>query len=137
VSDGAAIMLALATAAGALVSSPVPLPAALGVLVVAFARRAPVLLWMAGTDALCTFFNQTWLDFTDLVFVDPVGTGWSRVIEPEKKGDDKDAKSSDDALDPKEYFGYKRDLESLCEFMGPWLSENGRWGSPVSIPGWR
>jgi carboxypeptidase C (cathepsin A) len=79
--------------------------------------------------------ESSWLGFSDLVFVDPVGTGWSRVIEPEKKGDDKDAKSSDDALDPKEYFGYKRDLESLCEFMGRWLSENGRWGSPVFIAG--
>ena len=36
---------------------------------------------------------------------------------------------------PKEYFGYKRDLESMCEFMGRWLSEHGRWGSPVFIAG--
>ncbi len=78
--------------------------------------------------------ESSWLAFTDLVFVDPVGTGFSRVIEPEKKGD-KDAKPDDDAPDPKEYFGYKRDLESLCEFIGRWLSENGRWGSPVFIAG--
>jgi hypothetical protein len=63
-------------------------------------------------------------------------TGFSRVIEPEKKGDGKDgAKPEDTASDPKEYFGYKRDLESLCEFMSRWLSENGRWGSPVFIAG--
>ena len=37
--------------------------------------------------------------------------------------------------DEKEYFGYKRDLESLCEFMGRWLSRHGRWGSPVFIAG--
>jgi carboxypeptidase C (cathepsin A) len=79
--------------------------------------------------------ESSWLAFTDLVFVDPVGTGFSRVIEPEKKGEGKDAKPADDAPDPKEYFGYKRDLESLCEFMGRWLSENGRWGSPVFIAG--
>jgi carboxypeptidase C (cathepsin A) len=78
--------------------------------------------------------ESSWLAFTDLVFVDPVGTGFSRVIEPEKK-DDKDAKPSEDAPDPKEYFGYKRDLESLCEFIGRWLSQNGRWGSPVFIAG--
>jgi carboxypeptidase C (cathepsin A) len=78
--------------------------------------------------------ESSWLAFTDLVFVDPVGTGFSRIIEPEKKGDDKD-KKPEDATDPKEYFGYKRDLESLCEFMGRWLSENGRWGSPVFIAG--
>ena len=77
--------------------------------------------------------------FTDLVFVDPVGTGWSRVIEPEKKGgggkEDGGGDKPDDAPDPKEYFGYKRDLESMCEFMGRWLSEHGRWGSPVLIAG--
>jgi carboxypeptidase C (cathepsin A) len=81
--------------------------------------------------------EESWLAFTDLVFVDPVGTGFSRVIEPEKKDGDKpgDDKKKGDATDPKEYFGYKRDLESLCEFMGRWLSSNGRWGSPVLIAG--
>jgi carboxypeptidase C (cathepsin A) len=78
--------------------------------------------------------ESSWLGFTDVVFVDPVGTGFSRVIEPEKKEGDKEAKS-DDAPDPNEYFGYKRDLESLCEFMGRWLSEHGRWGSPIFIAG--
>src|SRR3954449_3150038 len=63
--------------------------------------------------------DESWLAFTDLVFVDPVGTGFSRIIEAEKSGDDK--KPADDA-DPKEYFGYKRDLESLGEFMSRWLS---------------
>jgi carboxypeptidase C (cathepsin A) len=82
--------------------------------------------------------EESWLAFTDLVFVDPVGTGFSRVIEPDEKekknGAAGDAKKGD-ATDPKEYFGYKRDLESLCEFMGRWLSSNGRWGSPVFIAG--
>jgi carboxypeptidase C (cathepsin A) len=80
--------------------------------------------------------ESSWLAFSDLVFVDPVGTGFSRVIEPEKKGDGKDgAKPDDSAPDPKEYFGYKRDLESLCEFMSRWLSEHGRWGSAIFIAG--
>ncbi len=80
--------------------------------------------------------ESSWLAFTDIVFVDPVGTGFSRVIEPEKKGDGKEGGGKqDDAPDPKEYFGYKRDLESMCEFMGRWLSANGRWGSPVFIAG--
>jgi carboxypeptidase C (cathepsin A) len=79
--------------------------------------------------------EDSWLAFTDLVFVDPVGTGFSRVIENEQKEGDKDAKKADDAADPKEYFGQKRDLESLCEFMGRWLSSRGRWGSPVLIAG--
>ena len=80
--------------------------------------------------------EASWLAFADLVFVDPVGTGFSRVIESEKKADAaKDDKKKEDATDPKEYFGQKRDLESLCEFMGRWLSSHGRWGSPVFIAG--
>jgi carboxypeptidase C (cathepsin A) len=78
--------------------------------------------------------ESSWLAFSDLVFVDPVGTGFSRVVENEKKGDEKE-KQQDDATDPKEFFGEKRDLESMCEFMGRWLSANGRWGSPVFIAG--
>jgi carboxypeptidase C (cathepsin A) len=80
--------------------------------------------------------EESWLAFTDLVFVDPVGTGFSRIIENGKREDGAgDDKKKDDAADPKEYFGYKRDLESLCEFMGRWLSGHGRWGSPVFIAG--
>ena len=77
--------------------------------------------------------EASWLAFSDLVFVDPVGTGFSRVIESEKADEAKEKK--EDAPDPKEYFGQKRDLESMCEFIGRWLSGNGRWGSPVFIAG--
>ncbi|HTO25875.1 MAG TPA: hypothetical protein VMJ49_08220 [Gaiellaceae bacterium] len=79
--------------------------------------------------------EASWLAFADLVFVDPVGTGFSRVIEDDTKKDDSSKSDKGDAVDPKEYFGQKRDLESLCEFMSRWLSENGRWGSPVFIAG--
>ena len=79
--------------------------------------------------------DESWLAFTDLVFVDPVGTGFSRVIEDEQKDGSSDDKKKDNATDPKEYFGYQRDLESLCEFMGRWLSEHNRWGSPIFIAG--
>jgi carboxypeptidase C (cathepsin A) len=84
--------------------------------------------------------EESWLAFTDLVFIDPVGTGFSRVIEED--GSDRDpAKTPGKGRDgegeaaAKEYFGYKRDLESLCEAMGRWLSAHGRWGSPVFIAG--
>jgi carboxypeptidase C (cathepsin A) len=77
--------------------------------------------------------ESSWLAFTDLVFVDPVGTGFSRVIEDgevkKKPGDD------GNGANDKEFFGYKRDLESLSEFIGRWLSARGRWGSPVLIAG--
>jgi carboxypeptidase C (cathepsin A) len=79
--------------------------------------------------------ESSWLAFSDLVFVDPVGTGFSRVIERKGQDEKKTDAEKDDAVDPKEYFGQKRDLESLCEFMGRWLSANGRWGSPVFIAG--
>jgi carboxypeptidase C (cathepsin A) len=78
---------------------------------------------------------ESWLAFTDLVFVDPVGTGFSRIIEDEQKDGASEGKKKDEANDPKEYFGYKRDLESLCEFMSRWLSSQDRWGSPVFIAG--
>ena len=79
--------------------------------------------------------EASWLAFADLVFVDPVGTGFSRVIEDEKGDAAKEDKKAADATDPMEYFGWKRDLESLCEFMGRWLSDHDRWGSPVFIAG--
>ncbi|MGH3008151.1 MAG: S10 family peptidase [Gaiellaceae bacterium] len=78
--------------------------------------------------------ESSWLAFADLVFVDPVGTGFSRIVEDDKKTDEK--KSGDAKEKPEdEYFGQKRDLESLCEFMARWLSENDRWGSPIFIAG--
>jgi carboxypeptidase C (cathepsin A) len=82
--------------------------------------------------------EASWLLFTDLVFVDPVGTGFSRVIERKKKEKAADGGGGDDkeeTFDPKEYFGQKRDLESLSEFIGRWLSANGRWGSPIFVAG--
>ncbi len=77
--------------------------------------------------------EDSWLAFTDLVFVDPVGTGFSRVIDEDEQKDTDEKPRDGEANN--EYFGYKRDLESLCEFMGRWLSDNGRWGSPVFIAG--
>jgi carboxypeptidase C (cathepsin A) len=82
--------------------------------------------------------ESSWLAFADLVFVDPVGTGFSRIIEAGKDGEQKEDASQqggDEKQDPNEYFGQKRDLESLCEFMARWLSEHDRWGSPVFIAG--
>jgi carboxypeptidase C (cathepsin A) len=77
--------------------------------------------------------EASWLAFTDIVFIDPVGTGFSRIIESDGNGDEK--KKDPDAADPKEYFGIKRDLEAMAEFMSRWLSVHKRWGSPVFIAG--
>lgn len=78
--------------------------------------------------------EHSWLAFTDLVFVDPVGTGFSRAIE-QHDGEEKPKPEADEEEKGKEFFGHKRDLESLCEFMGRWLSAHGRWGSAVFIAG--
>lgn len=46
----------------------------------AMADFAPVLLWMAGTDGLCNFFNTTWLRFTGRPLEREVGNGWAEGI---------------------------------------------------------
>ena len=81
--------------------------------------------------------EASWLAFSDLVFVDPVGTGFSRIVEPpeKKEGNGADKGDGPKPPDPKEFFGQKRDLESLCEFAGRWLSKYDRWGSPVFVAG--
>ncbi|WP_427964844.1 S10 family peptidase [Altererythrobacter sp.] len=60
------------------------------------------------------------LDVTDLVFIDPVGTGFSHAI-----GD----------TDPNDYWGVTQDAQSVAKVIRQWLSENGRWNSPKYLGG--
>jgi carboxypeptidase C (cathepsin A) len=65
---------------------------------------------------------STWLDFTDLVFVDPVGTGFSR-------GEGKDDNPG------KPFWNVKTDIESLDTVVRLWLTKHQRWGDPVYLVG--
>ncbi len=60
------------------------------------------------------------LDETDLVFIDPVGTGYSRATKPE---------------DAKKFFGLKEDAKSIGEFIRLYATKNTRWTSPKFLIG--
>jgi PAS domain S-box-containing protein len=47
------------------------------------ANTAPVLIWMSGTDKLCTFFNQGWLNFTGRSMEQELGEGWVSGVHPD------------------------------------------------------
>jgi len=47
------------------------------------ANTAPVMIWMSGTDKLCTYVNTPWLDFTGRSMDAELGNGWTESIHPE------------------------------------------------------
>ena len=78
--------------------------------------------------ATLTDNQESWLAWTDLVFIDPIGTGFSRGVK------DPEAKDSD-AAPEKEYWKLEKDLASLGEFISQFLSTYERWDSPVFLAG--
>ena len=60
------------------------------------------------------------LDVTDLVFIDPVGTGYSKPVGE---------------ADGKAFWGVKQDAEVLAEFIRVFITEHKRWNSPKYIGG--
>ncbi|MFP4114053.1 MAG: S10 family peptidase [Spirochaetota bacterium] len=76
---------------------------------------------------------ESWLAFTDLVFVDPVGTGFSRAIPQDDEDDAKKPKSSSESA--KAFWKIDRDLHALGEFISKFLSIKHRWDSPIFIAG--
>jgi len=49
------------------------------------ANTSPVLLWITGTDKLCQFVNQSWLDFTGRPMEAELGRGWAEGIHPDDR----------------------------------------------------
>jgi carboxypeptidase C (cathepsin A) len=83
---------------------------------------------------------ESWLSFTDLVFIDPIGTGFSRSLPPEEKAtpDPAPAKAKPEQSDkPQEmpFWEVDRDLNALGEFIQRFLSRHRRWLSPIYIAG--
>jgi carboxypeptidase C (cathepsin A) len=64
--------------------------------------------------------DQTWLDQTDMVFIDPVGTGYSRSTKPELAS---------------KFFSVNGDIDSMGEFIRMYLGRNERWSSPLFLVG--
>ena len=64
--------------------------------------------------------TETILDVSDLVFVDPVGTGFSKALGKHEN---------------KEFWGLNEDTLSFAEFISTWVTENGRWNSPRFLLG--
>lgn len=64
--------------------------------------------------------DSTWLDRTDLVFIDPVSTGFSRPAPGENAA---------------QFHGYKEDIAAVGDFIRLWTSRYARWASPKFIVG--
>ena len=70
---------------------------------------------------------QTWLRFTDLVFIDPVGTGYSRCLSSKCNPEKENAEAK--------LWGVREDLASLAKFIRLFLTRTNRWLSPKFIVG--
>lgn len=60
------------------------------------------------------------LDVSDLVFIDPIGTGYSRTLG---------------GTDPKQYFGLLEDARSIADLIQSWITDHHRWNSPKYLVG--
>jgi len=73
-----------------------------------------------GANARLRDNPDTWLKFTDLVMIDPIGTGWSRAAK---------------ADDAKNFYGVREDAQVLAKAVALYLARNGRTQSPKYLLG--
>jgi carboxypeptidase C (cathepsin A) len=73
-----------------------------------------------GANAKIVDNPDTWLTFTDLVFIDPIGTGWSRTVKPD---------------DAKNFYNVKSDAQVLAKVIALYTAKNGRSSSPKYLLG--
>ena len=66
--------------------------------------------------------GDTWLDFTDLVFIDPPGTGYSKIRAPGEEAKER-------------FWSVDGDIDALSVVIRRWLTANGRLASPKFIVG--
>ncbi len=86
---------------------------------------------------------ETWLDFTDLVFIDPVGTGYSQIVaDAGDKSDGEDRRrrragreGSREEGGPDYFWSISGDVESISQFIQTWLYKNERLASPKLLVG--
>ena len=80
-------------------------------------RASPISARTAATAPTSALVDNpdTWLAFTDLVMIDPVGTGWSRAAKPD---------------DANSFWGVRRDAESLAKVIALYVAKNSRGSSP-------
>jgi len=86
------------------------------------ADSAPVMIWMSGSDKLCTFFNTAWLEYTGRTLEQELGNGWTQRVHPDDYA--RCLKTYTEAFDARKPFRMEyRLLRHDGEYR--WLSDHG------------